>query len=53
MEAEARSILVAALDEERVVDFAWIDRLVEAAGEGGVSLPEVDDETATAADFSS
>lgn len=53
MEAEARSILVAALKEEGQVDFSWIDSLVAAAGQSGVDLPAVTDETAPAADFDS
>lgn len=51
MEAEARSILVSALAEERAVDFTWIDKLVAAAGETGVLLPEAEEESAPAADF--
>lgn len=52
MEAEARTILVEALVEDRRVDFGWIDTLIEAGGDG-VEIPELDDSAATAADFRS
>jgi plasmid stability protein len=53
MEAEARAILVSALEGERRLDLEWIDRLA-AVGDrlGGVELPEVTDDPAPAADFS-
>jgi plasmid stability protein len=52
MEAEARAILVSALEGERRLDLEWIDRLA-AVGDrlGGVELPEVTDDPAAAADF--
>ena len=52
MEAEARTILLEALDRSPDADLAWIEQLM-AAGQraGGVDLPEIDDEPATAADF--
>jgi plasmid stability protein len=43
MEAEARSILLAALDEPKKVDLSWIEGLIDAAveygGPTGVDLP--------------
>lgn len=51
MEAEARMILVAALSESRRVDLGWIDRLIEAGGDGGVEIPLTTDTPAGAADF--
>lgn len=51
MEAEARTILVAALSEDRRVDLHWIDQLVAAGGAEGVDVPEVDDDPAEAASF--
>ncbi len=52
MEAEARTILLEALDRSPDADLTWIEQLM-AAGQraGGVDLPEIDDEPATAADF--
>lgn len=52
MEAEARTILLGALDRSPDADLTWIEQLM-AAGQraGGVDLPEIDDEPATAADF--
>ncbi len=52
MEAEARSILVDALDRSAANDLSWIEKLI-AAGDavGGVDLPVVPDEAATAAEF--
>ncbi|MGL5912024.1 MAG: FitA-like ribbon-helix-helix domain-containing protein [Phycicoccus sp.] len=50
MEAEARSILIAALDADRAVDFSWVDSLVRLGDDlGGVELPAVPDEPAPAA----
>lgn len=52
MEAEARSILVGALTEDRAVDLTWVDRLVAVGDElGGVDLPELPDSPAGAASF--
>lgn len=51
MEAEARTILVAALSEDRRVDLGWIDQLVVAAGAEGIDVPEVDDDPAGIAGF--
>ncbi|MGL4744244.1 MAG: FitA-like ribbon-helix-helix domain-containing protein [Dermatophilaceae bacterium] len=52
MEAEARSILVAALDADRAVDFSWVDSLVRLGDDlGGVEVPAVADEPAPAADL--
>ena len=52
MEAEARSILVDALSEERQVDLTWVEELI-ALGErlGGVEIPETPDDPAPAATF--
>jgi hypothetical protein len=52
MEAEARTILLEALDRSPDADLTWIEQLM-AAGQraGGVELPEIDDAPATAADF--
>lgn len=51
MEAEARAILVAALDDERV-DLTWVERLIAVGNElGGVGIPEVADEPASVWDF--
>ncbi|MGL5850964.1 MAG: FitA-like ribbon-helix-helix domain-containing protein [Phycicoccus sp.] len=50
MEAEARSILIAALDADRAVDYSWVDSLVRLGDDlGGVELPAVPDEPAPAA----
>ena len=39
MEAEARDILLSALDEPRRVDLSWVDQLVELGAEfGGLEL---------------
>lgn len=52
MEAEAREILVRALDQSGRADISWIEQLIEVGEElGGVDLPEVPDEEATAADL--
>ena len=52
MEAEARSILVDALSEERQVDLTWVEELI-SLGEslGGVEIPEIPDDPAPAANF--
>ncbi|CUR54735.1 conserved hypothetical protein [metagenome] len=55
MEAEARDILVTALDEPRRVDLSWIDQLMSAAevydGDEGVSLDIPEREPARTADL--
>ena len=52
MEAEARSILVAAMEPGRA-DLNWIEQLIEVGMEvGGVDLEVPDDTPATAAYFS-
>lgn len=52
MEAEAREILVHALEQSGRADISWIEQLIEVGDElGGVDLPEVPDEDATAADL--
>lgn len=52
MEAEARAILVDALDASARVDLSWIEQLIEVGEEyGGVDLPVPDDAPATAADL--
>jgi plasmid stability protein len=52
MEAEARTILVDALTEERVVDLTWVEELIALGDElGGVEIPEVPDPPATATTF--
>ncbi|MDO5533162.1 MAG: Arc family DNA-binding protein [Propionibacteriaceae bacterium] len=52
MEAEARAILVNALEEPTRADLTWIQQLIEVGNlVGGVDLPEVPDGPATAADF--
>jgi len=54
MEAEARDILLTALDDARRVDLSWIEQLIAVGDElGGVELPELEDEPATAADLGS
>ncbi|MFC7486521.1 FitA-like ribbon-helix-helix domain-containing protein [Knoellia sp. CPCC 206453] len=52
MEAEARSILVNALDRSAASDLSWIEKLI-AAGDtvGGVDLQFIPDEAATVAEF--
>jgi len=52
MEAEARSILVDALSEERQVDLTWVEELI-ALGErlGGVEIPETPDDPAPVSTF--
>lgn len=52
MEAEARAILVHALDDGRRVDLTWVDSLVAVGDElGGVELREIADSPAGAADL--
>lgn len=52
MEAEARSILLTALDERARVDISWIEQLIEVGHEiGGAELQIPDDRDATFADF--
>ena len=52
MEAEARTILVAALENSNRADLSWIEQLIEVGNDlGGVDLPVVEDAPATAADF--
>ncbi len=52
MEAEARTILLDALDRAPGTDLTWIEQLMAAGQQaGGVELPEIVDEPATAADF--
>ncbi|MGL5930949.1 MAG: FitA-like ribbon-helix-helix domain-containing protein [Dermatophilaceae bacterium] len=52
MEAEARSILVAALETDRPVDLTWVNSLVQLGDDlGGVEVPVVPDEPAPAADL--
>jgi antitoxin FitA len=55
MEAEARDILVTALDEPRRVDLGWIEQLMSAAAdygsEQGVSLDIPEREPARVADL--
>ncbi len=44
MEAEARSILLDALSEERQVDFTWVEELAAIGEELGITeIPEVPD----------
>ena len=52
MEAEARSILVDALDRSAATDLSWIEKLI-AAGDavGGVDLEFIPDDDATVAEF--
>lgn len=53
MEAEARTILLDALDQTQRVDLSWIEQIMEVADVvGGVELELPPDEPATAADFS-
>jgi plasmid stability protein len=52
MEAEARLILLEALDRTQRADLSWIEQLIEVGDElGGVELELADDEPATAADL--
>ncbi len=52
MEAEARLILLEALDRTQRADLTWIEQLIEVGDElGGVELELTDDEPATAADL--
>ncbi len=52
MEAEARSILLAALDQTQRVELSWIEQLIDVGDElGGIELPVPDDGEATAADL--
>lgn len=52
MEAEARAILLAALAEPVRDDLSWIEQLIAVGDElGGVDLPSVPDDAATAADL--
>ena len=52
MEAEARSILLDALDRGDRVDISWIEKLIDAGNEaGGVELDLPVDEAATFAEF--
>lgn len=53
MEAEARTILVDALEASGGADLSWIEQLIEVGEDlGGVDLPIPEDEPATAAQFS-
>lgn len=52
MEAEAREILLQALDASGRADLTWVEQLIAVGREvGGVDIPEVEDEPATAADL--
>lgn len=52
MEAEARSILVAALDQTQRADLTWIEQLIQVGDEvGGVELAIAEDDDATVADL--
>ncbi|HRW18459.1 MAG TPA: hypothetical protein P5181_06400 [Dermatophilaceae bacterium] len=52
MEAEARTILLAALESSTEADLTWIERLMAAGDEyGGVDLPTIPDAPASAARF--
>jgi plasmid stability protein len=52
MEAEARAILLDALDQSQRVDLSWIEELIAIGDEvGGVELEPPPDAPATAADF--
>ena len=52
MEAEARSIRLAALDQTQRADLTWIEQLIQVGEEvGGVELAIPEDEDATAADL--
>ena len=53
MEAEARTILLDALDQTQRVDLSWIEQLIAVGDEvGGVELEIPEDEPATFADLS-
>lgn len=53
MEAEARSILLEALNSPQRTDLVWIEQLIELGHElGGVDLEIPDDVAADAADLS-
>lgn len=52
MEAEARGILLDALESSGRADLNWVEQLIAVGHElGGVNLAEADDEPATAADL--
>ena len=52
MEAEARMILIEAVEASARVDLSWIEMLIEVGDElGGVELPLTEEEPATAASF--
>lgn len=51
MEAEARSIIIAAVSETHRVDLGWIDQLIESGGAQGIDVPDVSDIPAAAADY--
>lgn len=52
MEAEARAMLLAALDRPSPGDNSWIEQLMELGREaGGVELPTLPDEPAACARF--
>lgn len=52
MEAEARAILLGALDSDQRVDLTWIEQLIDVGTDlGGVDLPVPDDEPASSADL--
>lgn len=53
MEAEARTILLDALEQTQRVDLSWIEQLIAVGDEvGGVELEIPEDEPATFADLS-
>lgn len=53
MEAEARAILLDALDQSQRVDLSWVEQLIAVGDElGGVELDLPADDPATAADLS-
>lgn len=52
MEAEARSILLEALDQTGRTDLSWIEQLIAIGDElGGVEIPLLPDEPASIATF--
>lgn len=52
MEAEARGILLDALESTGKADLNWVEQLIAVGYEvGGVDLPDSDDEPAPAADL--